>query len=84
VILTEGRPDETGLIMARVLEELRVPVTVILDSGVGYAMERCAVILGTFGCGPVVLGSPACCRVALVLLGINTVVETCRAAAVNC
>ena len=40
VIVTEGRPDETGLIMARLLEELRVPVTVILDSGVGYAMER--------------------------------------------
>lgn len=28
--------------MARVLEEMRVPTTVILDSAVAYAMERCA------------------------------------------
>lgn len=40
VIVTEGRPDETGLTMARVLEELKLPVTVVLDSGVGYIMER--------------------------------------------
>jgi translation initiation factor eIF-2B subunit alpha len=40
VIVTEGRPDETGLTMARVLEELRLPTTVVLDSGVGYIMER--------------------------------------------
>ncbi|GAB4820971.1 hypothetical protein N2152v2_008017 [Parachlorella kessleri] len=45
VIVTEGRPDETGLIMARLLEELRVPVTVILDSGVGYAIERVDLVL---------------------------------------
>lgn len=40
VIVTEGRPDETGLVMARLLEDLKVPVTVVLDSGVGYVMER--------------------------------------------
>lgn len=40
VIVTEGRPDETGFTMARVLDELKIPVTVVLDSGVGYAMER--------------------------------------------
>ena len=40
VIVTEGRPDETGLTMARVLEEMRVPTTVILDCAVAYAMER--------------------------------------------
>lgn len=40
VIVTEGRPDETGLTMARVLEEMRVPTTVVLDSAVGYVMER--------------------------------------------
>jgi translation initiation factor eIF-2B subunit alpha len=40
VILTEGRPDDTGPTMARVLDELRIPVTVVLDSGVGYVMER--------------------------------------------
>lgn len=28
----------------QMLEELRVPVTVILDSGVGYAMERWVVV----------------------------------------
>lgn len=45
VIVTEGRPDETGLTMARVLEELRLPVTVVLDSGVGYIMERVDMVL---------------------------------------
>ncbi|KAI7843881.1 hypothetical protein COHA_002427 [Chlorella ohadii] len=45
VIVTEGRPDETGLTMARVLEEMRVPTTVVLDSGVGYVMERVDLVL---------------------------------------
>jgi hypothetical protein len=40
VVLTEGRPDETGLIMARVLDDLKIPVSVVLDSGVAYVMER--------------------------------------------
>jgi translation initiation factor eIF-2B subunit alpha len=40
VIVTEGRPDETGLTMARVLDEMRVPTTVILDCAAGYVMER--------------------------------------------
>lgn len=39
-IVTEGRPDETGLTMARVLSELKIPVTVALDSGIGYLMEK--------------------------------------------
>lgn len=51
VIVTEGRPDETGLTMARVLEEMRVPTTVILDSAAAYAMERWV------GHGPVLSGS---------------------------
>ena len=38
VVITEGRPDETGLNMARALDELRIPVVAILDSGVAYAM----------------------------------------------
>lgn len=42
VIVTEGRPDETGLKTARALRELHIPVSVVLDSGVGYAMDRCA------------------------------------------
>ena len=45
MIVTEGRPDETGFTMARVLDELKIPVTVILDSGVGYAMERVDMVL---------------------------------------
>ncbi|KAL4440747.1 hypothetical protein ABPG77_000456 [Micractinium sp. CCAP 211/92] len=45
VIVTEGRPDETGLTMARVLEEMRVPTTVILDCAAAYAMERVDLVL---------------------------------------
>ena len=39
MVVTEGRPDETGLTMARQLEELKVPITMVLDSGVSYALE---------------------------------------------
>ena len=39
MVLTEGRPDGTGLQMARALTEINIPVTVILDSGVAYAMD---------------------------------------------
>ncbi len=44
VVVTEGRPDETGLAMARALDELGVPVQAILDSAVAFALEvlRCA------------------------------------------
>jgi len=42
VVVTEGRPDGTGQSMARALDELGVPVTMVLDSGVAYALERCA------------------------------------------
>lgn len=38
VVITEGRPDETGLSMARMLDELGIPVIAVLDSGVAYAM----------------------------------------------
>jgi translation initiation factor eIF-2B subunit alpha len=40
VVVTEGRPDGTGAVMARLLDEIGIPTTVVLDSGVGYAMER--------------------------------------------
>ena len=40
VILTEGRPDETGITTARAISDLLVPTSVILDSGVGYCMDR--------------------------------------------
>lgn len=39
-MVTEGRPDGTGQSMARALDELGVPVTMVLDSGVAYALER--------------------------------------------
>jgi translation initiation factor eIF-2B subunit alpha len=37
-IVTEGRPDGTGQRMARALDELGVPVTLVLDAGVAYAL----------------------------------------------
>lgn len=39
VVLTEGRPDETGLSMAKALDDMHVPVIAILDSAVAYALE---------------------------------------------
>ena len=36
------QPDETGLSMARALDALGVPVTMVLDSGAAYIMDRCA------------------------------------------
>jgi Initiation factor 2 subunit family len=56
VIVTEGRPDETGLSMARALDELHVPVTLVLDSGAAYILERCAL-------APLPAGCCACCAV---------------------
>ena len=43
VVITEGRPDETGIQMARALNELNVPVIAILDSAAAYSMDalRC-------------------------------------------
>jgi hypothetical protein len=40
VVVTEGRPDGTGQTMARALDALGVPVTLVLDCGVAYALER--------------------------------------------
>jgi hypothetical protein len=40
VIVTEGRPDATGLRMARALADVGVPVTLVLDSAVAFAMDR--------------------------------------------
>ena len=42
VIVTEGRPDATGIKMTKALDEMGIPSTLILDSGVAYSMERCA------------------------------------------
>ena len=38
-MLTEGRPDSTGRSMAREVEKLHVPIVVILDSAIAYALE---------------------------------------------
>ena len=40
VVVTEGRPDGTGLRMARALDELGIPTTMVLDSGVAYTLEK--------------------------------------------
>ena len=40
MIVTEGRPDATGVKMTRALDEMGVPTTLVLDSGVAYSMER--------------------------------------------
>ena len=40
MVVTEGRPDETGLTMARALDDMGVPVDIILDSAIAYALER--------------------------------------------
>lgn len=40
VIVTEGRPDATGLKTVKALDEMGIPTTLILDSGAAYAMDR--------------------------------------------
>jgi len=42
VVVTEGRPDGTGVSMAKALAEMGIPATLILDAAVAYVMERCA------------------------------------------
>ncbi|KAL3158854.1 hypothetical protein ABBQ32_011573 [Trebouxia sp. C0010 RCD-2024] len=39
VVVTEGRPDSTGLAMANALSKMKVPCTIVLDSGVAFALE---------------------------------------------
>ena len=38
VVVTEGRPDEAGLKMAKALAESGIPVTVIIDSAVAWSL----------------------------------------------
>jgi translation initiation factor eIF-2B subunit alpha len=45
VIVTEGRPDGTGIKMARSLDEVGVSTTLVLDSGVAHVMERVDMVL---------------------------------------
>lgn len=39
MVVTEGRPDATGLSMAKALDESKIPVLAILDCAVAYALE---------------------------------------------
>ena len=43
VVVTEGRPDGTGVSMAKALAEMGIPATLILDAAVAYVMGRCVV-----------------------------------------
>lgn len=45
VIVTEGRPECTGYFTAQKLEELGIPVSIVLDSGVAAVMERVDVVV---------------------------------------
>lgn len=39
VVVTEGRPDATGLTMANALSKMKIPCTIVLDSAVAFALE---------------------------------------------
>ncbi|KAK9814315.1 hypothetical protein WJX72_003908 [[Myrmecia] bisecta] len=54
VVVTEGRPDGTGLTMARALDEMHVPVVAILDSAVAFALESLKVNMVMVGAEGVV------------------------------
>eukprot|EP00794_Sanderia_malayensis_P014409 gene14409-15910_t len=45
VYITESLPDKSGHMMKKNLEELGIPCTVILDSAMGYIMERIDMVL---------------------------------------
>lgn len=45
VFVTEALPDKSGYLMKKDLEELGIPCTIILDSSVGYIMERIDMVL---------------------------------------
>lgn len=45
VVTSEGRPDNTGAKVAKELLASGIPVTLILDSGVGFIMEKVDMLL---------------------------------------
>lgn len=45
VIVTEGRPAGSGYAAARELLDANIPCTLVLDSAVGYVMERVDLVL---------------------------------------
>lgn len=54
VVVTEGRPDSTGLAMATALSKMKVPCTIVLDSAVAFALEALKVNLALVGAEGVV------------------------------
>lgn len=54
VVVTEGRPDSTGLTMANALSKMKVPCTIVLDSAVAFALEALKVNLVLVGAEGVV------------------------------
>ncbi|CAH8306177.1 unnamed protein product [Eruca vesicaria subsp. sativa] len=50
VLCTEGRPDKTGVLLAKELAKLDVPVKLLIDSAVAYSMDEVdMVIVGADG-----------------------------------
>eukprot|EP01025_Chloroclados_australasicus_P053144 TRINITY_DN6228_c0_g2_i1.p1 TRINITY_DN6228_c0_g2~~TRINITY_DN6228_c0_g2_i1.p1 ORF type:complete len:352 (-),score=46.14 TRINITY_DN6228_c0_g2_i1:559-1578(-) len=45
VIVTEGRPDGTGIEMAKHLQKIGLQVTMILDTAIAYIMEKVDLVL---------------------------------------
>ncbi|KAG2304626.1 hypothetical protein Bca52824_033277 [Brassica carinata] len=44
VLCTEGRPDKTGVLLAKELAKLDVPVKLLIDSAVAYSMDEVDVV----------------------------------------
>ncbi|ETV91299.1 hypothetical protein H310_14121 [Aphanomyces invadans] len=45
VVVTEGRPNETGYKTAELLSNAGIPTTVIVDAAMGYYMERIKMVV---------------------------------------
>ena len=45
VVVLEGRPDAAGAKAAKVYADAGIPTTVVLDSAVGYVMERADLVV---------------------------------------
>lgn len=45
VIVLEGRPEGGGVAAAKMLKNANIPTTVVLDSAMGFAMERVSMVL---------------------------------------
>lgn len=52
VLCTEGRPDKTGVLLAKELAKLDVPVKLLIDSAVAYSMDEVDMVI--FGADGVV------------------------------